>query len=148
MSEGGTTEHQWMFEIVQDTTPPVISAAAPTGKVEGMAENNPIMLSAVVTDDQSAVSSVTLSVGDGEAIAVPMDQLSDGRVEVDAGMFASGAYTVTLTAMSEGGTTEHQWMFEIVQDTTPPVISAAAPTGKVEGMAENNPVMLSAVAVL
>ena len=145
MSEGGTTEHQWMFEIVQDTTPPVISAAAPTGKVEGMAENNPIMLSAVVTDDQSAVSSVTLSVDDGEAIAVPMDQLSDGRVEVDAGMFASGAYTVTLTAMSEGGTTEHQWMFEIVQDTTPPVISAAAPTGKVEGMAENNPVMLSAV---
>ena len=145
MSEGGTTEHQWMFEIVQDTTPPVISAAAPTGKVEGMAENNPIMLSAVVTDDQSAVSSVTLSVDDGEAIAVPMDQLSDGRVEVDAGMFASGAYTVTLTAMSEGGTTEHQWMFEIVQDTTPPVISAAAPTGKVEGMAENNPIMLSAV---
>ena len=32
MSEGGTTEHQWMFEIVPDTTPPVISAAAPTGK--------------------------------------------------------------------------------------------------------------------
>ena len=145
MSEGGTTEHQWMFEIIPDTTPPVISAAAPTGKVEGMAENNPVMLSAVVTDDHSAITSVTFSVDGGEAISVDADQLSDGRVEVDAGMFAAGVHTVDLTAMSEGGTTEHQWMFEIIPDTTPPVISAAAPTGKVEGMAENNPVMLSAV---
>ena len=145
MSEGGTTEHQWMFEIVPDTTPPVISAAAPTGKVEGMADNNHILLSAVVTDDHSAVTSVSFSVDGGDAIAVDASQLSDGRVEVDAGMLSAGEHTVDLTAMSEGGTTEHQWMFEIVPDTTPPVISAAAPTGKVEGMADNNHILLSAV---
>ena len=134
-----------MFEIIPDTTPPVISAAAPTGKVEGMAENNPVMLSAVVTDDHSAITSVTFSVDGGEAISVDADQLSDGRVEVDAGMFAAGVHTVDLTAMSEGGTTEHQWMFEIVPDTTPPVISAVAPTGKVAGANGDNSVTLSAV---
>ena len=71
MSEGGTTEHQWTFEIVPDTTPePVISAAAPTGKVEGMADNNHILLSAVVTDDHSAVTSVSFSVDGGDAMVV------------------------------------------------------------------------------
>ena len=144
-SEGGTTEHQWMFEIVPDTTPPVISAVAPTGKVEGMLENNPVALSAAVTDDQSAVTSVMFSVDDGEPISVSADQLSDGRVEVDAGVFAAGMHTVKLVAESEGGTTEHQWMFEIVPDTTPPVISEVAPLGLVKGTKDDKMVTLSAV---
>ena len=45
--------------------------------------------------------------------------LGDGRIEV-AGVFANGSHTVTLVAESDGGTTEHQWMFEIVPDMTPP----------------------------
>ena len=143
--DGDTTTHTWSFTITRDETPPVISAASPTGKVEGMADNNPVMLSAVVTDDHSDVTSVSFSVDGGDPITVLMDQLSDGRVEVDAGMLSAGMHTVDLTAMSEGGTTEHQWTFEIVPDTTPPVISAVAPTGKVDGMADNNHVLLSAV---
>ena len=144
-SEGGTTEHQWMFEITRDETPPVISEVAPTEKVEGMLENNPVMLSAVVTDDQSAVTSVMFSVDDGEPISVSADQLSDGRVEVDAGVFAAGMHTVKLVAESEGGTTEHQWMFEITRDETPPIVSEVAPVGVVHGVAGDNDVVLSAV---
>ena len=144
-SEGGTTEHQWMFEITRDETPPVISEVAPTGQVAGMLENNPVMLSAVVTDDQSAVTSVMFSVDDGEPILVPADQLTDGRVEVDAGVSQAGMHTVKLVAESEGGTTEHQWMFEIVPDTTPPVISEVAPIGLVKGTKDDKIVTLSAV---
>ena len=144
-SEGGTTEHQWMFEITRDETPPVISEVAPTEKFEGMLENNPVMLSAVVTDDQSAVTSVMFSVDDGEPISVSADQLTDGRVEVDAGVFAAGMHTVKLVAESEGGMTEHQWMFEIVPDTTPPVISEVAPLGLVKGTKDDKMVTLSAV---
>ena len=144
-SEGGTTEHQWMFEITRDETPPVISEVSPTGNVAGMLESNPVRLSAVVIDDQSAITSVMFSVDDGEPISVSADQLSDGRVEVDAGVFAAGMHTVKLVAESEGGTTEHQWMFEIVPDTSPPVISEVAPIGLVKGTKDDKMVTLSAV---
>ena len=144
-SDGGTTEHQWMFEIVPDMTPPVVSAVAPTGKIAGANGDNSVTLSAVVTDNESAVTSVSISVGDAdpEVITDPA-VLGDGRIEV-AGVFANGSHTVTLVAESDGGTTEHQWMFEIVPDMTPPVVSAVAPTGKIAGSKGNNSVTLSAV---
>ena len=141
--DGRTAETSVTFDVAG--TPPVISEVSPTGNVAGMLENNPVMLSAVVTDDQSAVTSVMFSVDDGEPISVSADQLTDGRVEVDAGVFAAGMHTVKLVAESEGGTTEHQWMFEIKRDETPPIISEVAPVGVVHGVAGDNNVMLSAV---
>ena len=120
--DGRTAETSVTFDVAG--TPPVISEVSPTGNVAGMLENNPVMLSAVVTDDQSAITSVMFSVDDGEPITVSADQLSDGRVEVDAGVFAAGMHTVKLVAESEGGTTEHQWMFEITRDETPPIVIA------------------------
>ena len=144
-SEGGTTEHQWTFEIVPDTTPPVISAVSPTGKIPGAEGDNSVMLSAVVTDGESAITRVTVSVDNVEIETVEDPaRLSAGRIEV-TGVFQSGEHTVNLVVESEGGTTEHQWMFEIVPDTTPPVISAVSPTGTVTDSKGSRSVLLSAV---
>ena len=144
VSEGGTTEHQWTFEITRDETPPIISAVAPVGVVYGVMGDNDVVLSAVVTDDHSTVTSVKFSVDGVELSEVTADQISDGRIEV-AGVFTDGEHTVDLVAVSEGGTTEHQWMFEITRDETPPIISQVAPVGFVQGTNDDKMVTLSAV---
>ena len=144
-SEGGTTKHTWSFTFARDTTPPVVSTVSPTGKITGAKDDNLVVLSTVVTDDESAITRVTVSVDNVELETVEDPaKLSDGRIEV-SGVFAAGEHTVDLVAESEGGTTEHQWMFEIVPDTTPPVISTVSPTGTVKGSTGSNSVSLSAV---
>ena len=152
-----------MFEIVPDTTPPVISAVAPTGLVKGMtqrlrewnlrrieAEKRPeaereadpfdepppsiaaAVVSAVVTDEQSAISAVEFHIN-GVKAPVSQSQIAAGRIEapIDFSTHGPGLYTVRIKATSEGGTTEHVWTFTFVVDDVAPTISSVTPNGTI-----------------
>ena len=121
-SSGGTSSHTWSFTVELDTTPPVISEAAPSGIIKEASTT----ISAAVGDEQSNITRVTIDVdGTGARTA----SVRQGRATRQISDLTPGTHTVTVTAESAGGTAAHTWKFTVELDTTPPVISAAAPHG-------------------
>ena len=121
-SSGGTSSHTWSFTVELDTTPPVISEAAPSGIIKEASTT----ISAAVGDEQSSITRVTIDIdGTGARTA----SVRQGRATRQVSGLTPGTHTVTVTAESAGGTSAHTWKFTVELDTTPPVISAAAPHG-------------------
>merc|ERR1711964_524384 len=114
-----------------DTTPPAISAVAPQGVVTAEA----VTLSAVVTDERSAITAVTIALDGGAAEAVPIANVSRNVTGL-----ADGTHTATVVATSAGGSSTHTWTFTVGKlggpsdiilgpDTTPPTIMTTSPSG-------------------
>ena len=137
--DGNTAQASVTFavEIPRDTTPPVISSVAPTGVIK---DSDPgklgaVVISAVVTDEQSTVSSVKYSVNGGQLLSISNLHINEGKIEapVDYEAHGDGLYTVRLIATSEGGTTEHTWTFTLIVDNVAPTITSITPSGTVRG---------------
>ncbi|MCY3741274.1 MAG: Ig-like domain-containing protein [Candidatus Poribacteria bacterium] len=127
------TSVTFMVEMPKDTTPPVISSVAPTGLIKGA--NNEALgntrVSAVVTDEQSAVSAVEFHIN-GVKVPVSRLQIAAGTIEAPVDLTKGpGLYTVRLKATSEGGTTEHVWTFTFAIDGVAPTISSITPNGTI-----------------
>ena len=129
--DGKTAETSVTFTVAvpKDTSPPVISEAAPSGVIKG---DSWITLSAVVTDEQSSVVSAKFGVDDKPFRSIPLAQIAQGRIQT-AESFTAGTHTVRLIAISEGGTTEHSWTFTLVVDNVAPSITSISPTGTIRG---------------
>ena len=129
--DGNTAQTSVTFtvEMPKDTTPPVISAAAPSGVIRG---DSWVTISAVVTDEQSSVVSVKFGINDKPLRSVSRAQIAEGRIQV-ADSFTAGTHTVKVVAISEGGTTEHSWTFTLVVDNAAPVITSITPSGTFRG---------------
>ena len=121
------TSVAFTVKVPKDTTPPVISATAPSGVIKG---DSWVTISAVVTDEQSSVVSVKFAVNDKPFRSVPLAQIAEGRVQI-ADSFTAGAHDVTVRAISEGGTTEHSWTFTLEVDNVAPTITSITPTGTI-----------------
>ena len=128
-SNGKTAQTSVVFtvEVPKDKTPPVISEAAPSGLVKG---DSWVTISAVVTDEQSAVVSVRFGIDDKPLRSVPPAQIAEGRVNI-AESFTPGTHTLKVVAISEGGTTEHSWTFTLVVDNVAPTITSITPSGTI-----------------
>ena len=135
-SEGGPTTYSWTFIV--DNTPPEIAAAAP----QGVVKSADVMLSAVVIDEQSPITKVTITL-DGTATDIAAADIEGGKVELEAKGLAPGPHSATIVAESIGGSTTHTWSFTVVLDTTGPEISAVAP----QGTLLDADVMVSAVVI-
>ncbi len=127
--DGNTAQTSTSFTVVTDTSPPVISAAAPSGVVKG---DSWITISAVASDDQSNIVSVKFAIDDKPFRSVPPAQIAEGRVEI-ADSFTAGTHTVRVVATSGGGTTEHSWTFTLEVDNAAPIISSITPSGVFRG---------------
>ena len=123
------TSVTFTVKMPRDTSPPVISATAPSGLIKG---DSWVTLSASVTDDQSSVVSVRFGIDDKPYRSIPLAQIAEGRVEV-ADSFTPGTHTIKLVAASEGGTTQVSWTFTLVVDNTAPTISSITPSGTIRG---------------
>ena len=123
------TSVTFTVEMPRDTSPPVISATAPSGLIKG---DSWVTLSASVVDDQSSVVSVRFGIDDKPYRSIPLAQIAEGRVEV-ADSFTPGTHTIKLVAASEGGTTQVSWTFTLVVDNTAPTISSITPSGTIRG---------------
>ena len=124
-------------DIPKDTTPPVISAVAPNGVIKD-ADHEKVgsaKISAVVTDEQSAILSVKYSVNGGQLRSISNLNVAGGRIEAPIDFFAHGAglYNIRLVATSEGGTTEHTWSFTLIVDNIAPAITSITPSGTIRG---------------
>ena len=137
--DGNTAQASVTFavELPRDTTPPVISSVAPTGIIK---DSDPdklgaVVISAVVTDEQSTVTSVRYSVNGGQLLSISNLHINEGKIEapVDYEAHGDGLYTVRLIATSEGGTTEHTWTFTLIVDNVAPTITSITPSGTVRG---------------
>ena len=117
----------FMVKVPKDTTPPVISEAAPAGLVKG---DSWVTISAVVTDEQSDVVTVRFGINDKPLRSVPSAQIADGRINV-ADSFTPGTHKLKVVAISEGGTTEHSWTFTLVVDNVAPTITSITPSGTI-----------------
>ena len=128
-SNGKTAQTSVVFtvEVPKDTTPPVISEVAPSGLVKG---DSWVTISAVVTDEHSAVVSVRFGIDDKPLRSVPPAQIAEGRVNI-AESFTPGTHTLKVVAISEGGTTEHSWTFTLVVDNVAPTITSITPSGTI-----------------
>ena len=125
-----------------DTTPPVIAEVAPSGSINAadlapseftkVSDSEALIklnLSAVVSDDQSSVISVRFRVDDKPFNSVPHSNIKGNpRVEFVLG---PGTHTATVSATSQGGTTEHSWTFDIIFDQVAPTITSITPTGTI-----------------
>ncbi|MYK22285.1 hypothetical protein F4054_08495, partial [Candidatus Poribacteria bacterium] len=137
--DGNTAQTSVTFTVKmpKDTTPPVISAAAPNGIIKDtdLDKLGAVVISAVVTDEQSAVSSVKYSINGGVSRSIATLNVAEGKVQapVDFEAHGPGLYTVRLSATSQGGTTEHVWTFTLVIDNTGPTISSITPSGTFRG---------------
>ncbi len=137
--DGNTAQASVTFavEMPRDTTPPVISSVAPTGVIKDSEPGKlgAVVISAVVTDEQSAVSSVKYSVNGGQLLSISNLHINEGKIEapVDYEAHGDGLYTVRLIATSEGGTTEHTWTFTLIVDNVAPTITSITPSGTVRG---------------
>ncbi len=135
VSEGGSTEYSWTFTLVEtleDTTPPVITEASPSGLIQ---DYSLVTISAVVIDEQSAISSVQFGIDDEPLRSVPLEDIAEGRMQI-SDTFTPGTHRLKVIAVSEGGSTEHSWTFTLAvkpEDTTPPVITEASPSGLIKG---------------
>ena len=110
-----------------DTTPPVITEAAPSGTISG---ESWVTISAVVNDAESKVISVKFGINDQPLRSIAPAQIADGRVQV-ADSFTAGTHTVKVIAISEGGKREHSWTFTLVVDNVAPTITSITPTGTI-----------------
>ena len=110
-----------------DTTPPVITEAAPSGVIKG---DSWVTLSAVVNDAESKVISVKFGINDKPFRSIAPAQIADGRVQT-AESFTAGTHTVKVVAVSEGGTREHTWTFTLEVDNVAPTITSITPTGTI-----------------
>ena len=131
------TSVTFTVEKPRDTTPPVISAVAPNGVIKDSDPNKlgAVVISAVVTDEQSAVSSVRYSINGAAELPVPRVNITEGRITapVDYEANGDGLYTVRLAATSEGGTTEITWTFTLMVDNVKPIITSITPSGTIRG---------------
>ena len=110
-----------------DTTPPVITEAAPSGIIKG---ESWVTISAVVNDAESKVISVKFGINDKPFRSIAPAQIAEGRVQT-AESFTAGTHTIKLVAISEGGTREHTWTFTLVVDNVAPTITSITPTGTI-----------------
>ena len=137
--DGNTAQTSVTFTVKmpKDTTPPVISAAAPNGVIKDTDPDKlgAVVISAVVTDEQSAISSVKYSINGGVSRSVATLNVAEGKVQapVDFETHGPGLYTVSLSATSQGGTTSHVWTFTLILDNTAPTISSITPSGTFRG---------------
>ena len=129
--DGNTAQTSTTFTVKmpKDSTPPVISAAAPSGVIKG---DSWVIISAVVTDEQSNVVSAKFAIDDKPFRSVPPAQIAEGRVEI-ADSFTAGTHTIRVVAVSEGGTTEHSWTFTLEVDNVAPTITSITPSGVFRG---------------
>ena len=139
MSDGGSRTHSWTFTVMLDTTAPEISVVAP----QGIVEQETTLISAVVVDEQSPVTSVTIAIDGGEPVDVPEADIQSGNISRELGDLKSGTYVVEVIATSRGGSRTHSWTFTVRLDTTPPEISSVAP----QGLIRDDAVSISAVVV-
>ena len=138
-SDGGSTTHSWTFTVMLDTTAPEISVVAP----QGIVEQETTLISAVVVDEQSPVTSVTIAIDGGKPVDVPEADIQSGNISMELGDLKSGTYAVEVIATSSGGSRTHSWTFTVRLDTTPPEISSVAP----QGLIRDDAVSISAVVV-
>ena len=110
-----------------DTTPPVITEAAPSGTIKG---ESWVTISAVVNDAESKVISVKFGINDKPLRSIAPAQIADGRLQV-ADSFTAGTHTVKVIAISEGGKREHSWTFTLEVDNVAPTITSITPTGTI-----------------
>ena len=110
-----------------DTTPPVITEAAPSGTIKG---ESWVTISAVVNDAESKVVSVKFGINDKPLRSIAPAQIADGRLQV-ADSFTAGTHTVKVIAISEGGKREHSWTFTLEVDNVAPTITSITPTGTI-----------------
>ena len=131
------TSSVFTVDMPRDTTPPVISAVAPTGIIKDPdpEKAGSAKVSAVVTDEQSAISSVKYSINGGQLRSIAKSNIVGGKIEapIDFDAHGAGLYNVRLVASSEGGTTEHTWSFTLVVDNIAPAITSITPSGTIRG---------------
>ena len=141
-SDGNTAQKSVVFvvdipEPPKDTSPPVISAAAPNGIIKDTDSDKlgAVVISAVVTDEQSAITSVKYSINGGVSRSIATVNIADGKIQapVDFETHGPGLYTVSLSATSQGGTTNHVWTFTLALDNVKPTITSITPSGTIRG---------------
>ena len=135
-----TAQAAVVFNVKIDNTPPVISEVSPSGVVkfnqqDVLDEKFGIILSAVITDEQSTISSVQFGIVDFGVTKRPLrsvsaQQIAEGKIEVTES-FVPGTHTIRLIATSQGGTTEHSWRLTVEVDKDAPVISLITPAGTI-----------------
>ena len=136
-ADGNTAQTSAVFTVdrPRDTTPPVISAAAPNGIIKdtNFEKLGAVVISAVVTDEQSAITSVKYSINDERLRSVRRVNISGGKIQapIDFEEHGPGLYTIHLVATSEGGTTAYTWTFTLVLDNVKPVITSITPSGTI-----------------
>ncbi|MDE0682174.1 MAG: Ig-like domain-containing protein [Candidatus Poribacteria bacterium] len=126
------TSVTFMVEMPKDTTPPVISTVAPSGLIKLATHGAVITLSAVVSDEQSDVSSVKFRINDGALRSVSAAHIKAGEISVSH-LLEPGQYTAEVVATSAGGTTKHSWAFTLVFDDVKPAITSITPSGTIRG---------------
>ena len=132
-----TAKASVVFSVQKDATPPIISEVFPSGvirpntldKEKIVNQEYGIIISAVVTDEQSPISSVQLFVDNNPSVSVPA-QKAENKVEIEVSV-APGPHTVKLVAVSQGGSREFKWQFTLEVDHKPPVISSITPAGTI-----------------
>ena len=135
-----TAQAAVVFNVKIDNTPPVISEVSPSGVVkfnqqDVLDEKFGIILSAVITDEQSTISSVQFGIVDFGVTKRPLrsvsaQQIAEGKIEVTES-FVPGTHTIRLIATSQGGTTEHSWRLTVEVDKDAPIISSITPAGTI-----------------
>ena len=130
-----TAQATVVFNVKLDSTAPVISEVSPSGVVQlnkqnTLDENFAITIAAVITDDESALSSVKYVI-DGQlpANSYPVER-AESKFEVIES-FTPGPHTIKLIVASEGGTREFSWQFTLEVDQSPPIISTITPAGTI-----------------
>ncbi|MXV73520.1 hypothetical protein F4Z99_04485 [Candidatus Poribacteria bacterium] len=126
------TSVTFMVEMPKDTTPPVISTVAPSGLIKLATHGAVIALSAVVSDEQSDISSVKFRINDGVLRSVSAAHIKAGEISVSH-LLEPGQYTAEVVATSAGGTTKHSWVFTLVFDDVKPTITSITPSGTIRG---------------
>ena len=130
-----TAQATVVFNVKLDSTAPIISEVSPSGVVHlnkqaTLDENFAITIAAVITDDESALSSVKYII-DGQlpANSYPVERAEDKFEVIES--FTPGPHTIKLIVASEGGTREFSWQFTLEVDQSPPVISSITPAGTI-----------------
>ena len=130
-----TAQATVVFNVKLDSTAPVISEVSPSGVVQlnkqnTLDENFAITIAAVITDDESALSSVKYVI-DGQlpANSYPVER-AESKFEVIES-FTPGPHSIKLIVASEGGTREFSWQFTLEVDQSPPIISTITPAGTI-----------------
>jgi hypothetical protein len=121
--------------IPVDNTAPIISEVSPSGMVtlnkqDTLDENFAITIAAVITEAESAITSVQYII-DGQipANSYPVERAGEKFEVIES--FTPGTHTIKLMVTSEGGTREFSWQFTLEVDKSAPVISSITPAGTI-----------------